>query len=348
MLNFNRKAHLTFIKNLTRDDDYIFSSHIKMNAIYWALATLKLLGLDNKDINTYSPMSIDNVQIFLNQCEDLNKGGWGGDIGLDSHILFTLSAIQIHKLLNLSILNKSKHIEYILARFNNNSQKEHEEEGRGSFTGDQWGEVDSRFSYCAIASLALLVGIENISQYIDPSLVALYIWKCWNFDGGFGARPDCESHAGQIWCCLATLSILEIPIPFEKRKLLIRWLSWRQKNPNGGFNGRPEKLEDICYSWWVLASLNLVSQSFSSSSIPCHSTLPDCNFINESALENFIFSCQDEETGGFSDRPGDVSDIFHTLFAITGLSLLKVKGGDGRMLLRRVDPRFCLPIIDEN
>ena len=27
----------------------------------------------------------------------------------------------------------------------------------GSFYGDQWGEVDTRFSFCAVACLALLV-----------------------------------------------------------------------------------------------------------------------------------------------------------------------------------------------
>jgi geranylgeranyl transferase type-2 subunit beta len=28
----------------------------------------------------------------------------------------------------------------------------------GSFHGDKWGEVDTRFSFCAVATLALLVG----------------------------------------------------------------------------------------------------------------------------------------------------------------------------------------------
>ena len=27
----------------------------------------------------------------------------------------------------------------------------------GSFTGDKWGEVDTRFSFCAVACLSLLV-----------------------------------------------------------------------------------------------------------------------------------------------------------------------------------------------
>lgn len=29
----------------------------------------------------------------------------------------------------------------------------------GSFSGDKWGEVDTRFSFCAVACLALLVGV---------------------------------------------------------------------------------------------------------------------------------------------------------------------------------------------
>lgn len=33
----------------------------------------------------------------------------------------------------------------------------------GSFFGDQWGEIDTRFSYCALSSLALL----NRSEVID-------------------------------------------------------------------------------------------------------------------------------------------------------------------------------------
>lgn len=29
----------------------------------------------------------------------------------------------------------------------------------GSFTGDKWGEVDTRFSFCAVACLSLLVSL---------------------------------------------------------------------------------------------------------------------------------------------------------------------------------------------
>lgn len=51
----------------------------------------------------------------------------------------------------------------------------------------------------------------------------------------------------------------------------------------------------------------------------------------------FILACQDEETGGFADRPDDLPDPFHTVFGLAGLSLL----GDKR--LKTVNPVFCMP-----
>lgn len=51
---------------------------------------------------------------------------------------------------------------------------------------------------------------------------------------------------------------------------------------------------------------------------------------------------QDTETGGFSDRPGNVTDPFHTLFGIAALSLL------GNSKIKPVDPTYCMPkyVID--
>ncbi|EDL82531.1 RAB geranylgeranyl transferase, b subunit, isoform CRA_g [Rattus norvegicus] len=49
------------------------------------------------------------------------------------------------------------------------------------------------------------------------------------------------------------------------------------------------------------------------------------------------FCSQDEETGGFADRPGDMVDPFHTLFGIAGLSLL------GEEQIKPVSPVFCMP-----
>jgi len=63
----------------------------------------------------------------------------------------------------------------------------------GSFAGDKFGEIDTRFSYCAVAALSLLGRLGAI----DTERAAAYIQACGNFDGGYGVSPGCESHAGQ-------------------------------------------------------------------------------------------------------------------------------------------------------
>ena len=51
------------------------------------------------------------------------------------------------------------------------------------------------------------------------------------------------------------------------------------------------QLPDVCYSWWVLASLKIIGR---------------IHWIDKAKLRAFILACQDEETGGFADRPGDM------------------------------------------
>ncbi len=124
----------------------------------------------------------------------------------------------------------------------------------GSFNGDKWGEVDSRFSFCAVAALSLLgvipSGINDISQPVegvDLRMAVDFLVSCQNRDGGFGTRPGSESHAGQAYCVVGALSLLG-----QLRRLDIGkaawWLAERQL-PSGGLNGRPGKQPDVCYSW---------------------------------------------------------------------------------------------------
>jgi prenyltransferase beta subunit len=46
------------------------------------------------------------------------------------------------------------------------------------------------------------------------------------------------------------------------------------------------------------------------------------SWISEEKLTEFIINCQDSDEGGIGDRAGNMSDIFHTFFGISGLSLL--------------------------
>lgn len=191
--------------------------------------------------------------------------------------------------------------------------------------GDPFGEIDTRFTYCAVASLSLLNRLDRL----DTSLTISFLNSCRNFDGGYGAVPGSESHGGNIFCCLSALAILNNCV-FDGCESLVEWLVWRQL-PCGGFNGRPEKLPDVCYSWWILSSL---------------ATLNSIDRISKPKLQEFILKCQDihsnstsdGDVGGFADRPGDVGDLFHTLFGLTGLSLI-----GHPQINEEIDPLFCLP-----
>jgi geranylgeranyl transferase type-2 subunit beta len=186
----------------------------------------------------------------------------------------------------------------------------------GSFIGDKWGEVDTRFSFCSLACLALLGRLKEV----DVEKTVQFVLKCMNFDGGFGRVPGSESHAGQVYCCVGALAIAGQLYHVDADRL--GWWLCERQLPSGGLNGRPEKLPDVCYSWWVLASLAMLNR---------------LHWINKAKLTEFILASQDDETGGFADRPGDWVDPFHTLFGLAGLSLL------GNKQLKPVNPVLCMP-----
>jgi geranylgeranyl transferase type-2 subunit beta len=141
----------------------------------------------------------------------------------------------------------------------------------GTFAGDEWGETDTRFLYGAFNALSLL----NSLDLIDTDKAVAHIRSCANFDGGFGVTPGAESHAGQIFTCVAALAIVG-KLDLVDRDRLGAWLSERQL-ANGGLNGRPEKLEDVCYGWWVLSSLAMIGR---------------LHWIDASKQISFILRCQ--------------------------------------------------------
>lgn len=281
------------------DYEYCITEYLRMSGMYWGLTVMDLMGqLDRMDK--------EQVLHFIQQCQH-ECGGISASKGHDPHLLYTLSAVQILTLYDaVDTLNVDKVVEYVRSL----------QQDDGSFYGDKWGEVDTRFSFCAVACLSLLGRLDAI----DVDATIEFVVTCMNFDGGFGCRPGSESHAGQIYCCVGTLAITG-HLHHINADLLGWWLCERQL-PSGGLNGRPEKLPDVCYSWWVLASLKIIGK---------------IHWIDKEKLEKFILACQDEETGGIADRPGDVVDPFHTLFGVCGLSLL------GNDTVKFVNPVYCMP-----
>ena len=74
-------------------------------------------------------------------------GGFGGNVGHDPHLLYTLNAVYLLALCGaLGRVDRATVAGYVASL----------QQADGSFTGDEWGEVDTRFSYCALAALSVL------------------------------------------------------------------------------------------------------------------------------------------------------------------------------------------------
>ncbi|KAI1474992.1 geranylgerany transferase type II beta subunit [Daldinia eschscholtzii] len=309
-LHLATAAHVKYIQSLdTKKDEYEYwlTEHLRLNGLYWGLTALHLLR---------HPDALPRAEAidFVLSCQH-ESGGFGAAPGHDAHMLYTVSAVQILVLLDaLDELEKrgkgngKAQVGKFVADLQNRET--------GTFAGDEWGEEDTRFLYGALNALSLL----GLLHLVDVDKAVDYVAACANYDGGYGVSPGAETHSGQIFTCLAALSIAGRKDLIDVDKLG-GWLSERQV-ACGGLNGRPEKKEDVCYNWWVLSSLAMIDRT---------------HWIDREKLIKFTLSCQDSERGGLSDRPGDMVDIWHTCFGLTGLSLLNYPG------VEAIDPVYCLP-----
>lgn len=191
----------------------------------------------------------------------------------------------------------------------------------GSFVGDLGGEVDTRFSYCALTACALLRKLDAV----DVGAACDFVLSCQNFDGSFGASPGGESHGGQVFCCLGALSVGGRLADVDA-DLIGWWLAERQCD-SGGLNGRPEKQADVCYSWWDLSCMLMLGRE---------------SWISRSDLTRFILQCQDGDAGGIADRPDDQADIYHTFFGLAGLAMLGHLAATG-VPCQAISPVYAIP-----
>ncbi|CAL5362752.1 unnamed protein product [Camellia sinensis] len=121
------EKHANYILSVEKKkDDFesVVMEHLRINGAYWGLSTLDLLGKID-EVNS------EEVVSWVMMCQH-ESGGFGGNIGHDPHLLYTLSAIQVLALFDkTNILDIDKDI----AGLQNED---------GSFSGDMWGEVDTR------------------------------------------------------------------------------------------------------------------------------------------------------------------------------------------------------------
>ncbi|KYO01718.1 putative geranylgeranyltransferase [Plasmodium gaboni] len=348
-IEFVQNKHIQYLESYTtikNAEELIFNETLKMCGVFYFLCSCKILShtIEKKDefIN------------FILKCQNVD-GGFGNNINYDSHIVSTHHAILSLLLLNYSFDKINEHMDkvnnhhdinnsndnnkYDINNTNDNNYNVYSKTIRentcnyiltlfnedGSFKGDIWGEVDTRFVYSAVSCLTILnkinlVCVDKISSYLLTNYAI-----CEN---GFSWVSGNEPHAASVFCCIATLFLIQKLYLINENKLA-HWLSLRQTT-NGGFNGRAEKLTDTCYSWWIFSTLIVLKKY---------------NWINKNALKNYILLCQDIEKGGISDNPDCLPDICHTFFGLAALSLIdNLNQSEKKYTLQQMHPVYAIPV----
>lgn len=277
-LALNKRKHIAWLK---RGLEGLGEGYTSLDAstpwlCFWLLHSLDLL--DHPLDDALQARAIHT----LRQCQH-PQGGYGGGPGQLPHLACTFAAISALAVIGSEAAFASIDQEGLL-RFLRTMRR-----SNGSFSVHDGGESDVRGAYCAVVA-ATLTGLATPSLFQDT---AAFIKACQSYEGGFGAVPHAEAHAGYTYCAVAALLLLD---DVEGVDLcgLHRFAQLSQCPDAGGFRGRTHKLVDGCYSFWSGALFPMLRKAWPAS------------YFDSLALQKYILvACQDlHSPGGLCDKPG--------------------------------------------
>lgn len=296
--------------------------------LYWSFVALDTLSTSSSSSSSSSTTPAgrrraaedaalrEQAAWTLGRLWDARRGGFAGAPGQLPHMVSTYAGVhacaQVGTRAAYAVVDRAA-LHAFLVRM---------KRADGSFAAHDDGESDMRAVYGAVACAAL-------ANVLTPRLragVAEWVARCQTYEGGVGGAPGNEAHGGYAFCALATLQILGRLDALDVRAFA-RWLAARQMPREGGFQGRANKLVDACYSWWQGAAFALLGGQ---PTVPGEAApvpggplcTPDGAWLLDSdLLQMYVLGCAQDDAGGLRDKPTARRDLYHTCYALCGLSI---------------------------
>lgn len=326
-ITLRRDEHITYLMSAFEglSHGYAGLDSSKPWLCFWIVHALDLLGHD------LSRRMVVRVAEYLSHCQ-APSGGFCGGPQQQAHLAPTYAAVAALCIVGSGweCINRPKLLEWLLQL----------KQPNGGFAMHLDGEADVRATYCAMA-VARLLQIDTLAVL---NKVESYLQHCQSFEGGFGGSPGAEAHGGYTYCGAAAAGIIRVLGSLDTNGLL-EWVARRQMAVEGGFSGRTNKLVDACYAFWQ-GAVPVITHEY----LKGHSengSEGSWGFDQVGLQRYLLLCCQNPRGwGGLIDKPGKSPDLYHTCYALSGLSLAQHNSnqmnptilGHQSNLLRPTDP----------
>lgn len=271
--------------------------------VYWIANSLHVLS-EADSLEQQQKKQLSNYILYF---QDQEQGGFSGGLGYGPNLISTyaaiLSLIAIGDEDSWSRINRKKMEDFILSC--------RSPVIKGAYMAHELGEIDMRCTYAAV----LIAKLLNLNTQAIFDNVAEFVLTCQTYEGGIGPVPHVEAHGGYTFCGLAAMALLGKIDMLDVQKLTY-WLVNKQMDEQGGFCGRTNKLVDSCYSFWQASCFNILSDHLLSK------TNKETGLLyNVEMMQKYILVCCQGAKGGLKDKPTKNVDLYHTMYALCGLSL---------------------------
>lgn len=166
---------------------------------------------------------------------------------------------------------------------------------------------NSKISDCDGRNLLCIFTISSLLGILTLELENMFIEKVGHLSitlEGFSLKKVNGAHGALTYCWLSSFFFLSEKNTIKLHLDIKKWFGNRQHFLIFGFSGRISKIPDSCYNFWIGASLILLNIKF-----------------NRKLQNSFIF-CNDNLSGGFSDRSGKITDSYHLCYSLCGFAVL--------------------------